>query len=111
MDVFSKGKVKKKIHFCRAYWKKQQSSILIWRQEGDERTPNPSPPPPPHPPPPLTSRKRLLAGQRCLSERQKMAGRVPDVLDVCPQLVPQDRTKRFYDGYITVCVSYYCVNK
>lgn len=40
-----------------------------------------------------------------------MAGRVLDVLDVCPQLVPQDRTKRFYDGYITVCVSYYCVNK
>lgn len=35
----------KKIHFCRAYWKKQQSSILIWRQEGDQRTPNPSPPP------------------------------------------------------------------
>ncbi|XP_073247979.1 E3 ubiquitin-protein ligase FANCL-like [Porites lutea] len=32
-----------------------------------------------------------------------MAGRVLDVLDVCPQLVPQDRTKRFYDGYITVC--------
>ena len=27
------------------------------------------------------------------------------VLDVCPQLILQDRTKRFYDGYITVCVS------
>ncbi|KAJ7380003.1 hypothetical protein OS493_012765 [Desmophyllum pertusum] len=25
------------------------------------------------------------------------------VLDVCPQLILQDRTKRFYDGYITVC--------
>ena len=45
------------------------------------------------------------------AQKQKMAGRVLDVLDVCPQLVPQDRTKRFYDGYITVCVSYYCVNK
>ena len=28
-----------------------------------------------------------------------------DVLDVCPQLMLQDRTKRYYDGYITVCVS------
>jgi len=27
------------------------------------------------------------------------------VLDVCPQLILQDRTKRFYDGYIIVCVS------
>ena len=29
-----------------------------------------------------------------------------EVLDVCPQLVLQDRTKRFYDGYIIVCVSW-----
>ena len=37
-----------------------------------------------------------------------MAGRLSgklDVLAVCPHLVLQDRTKRFYDGYITVCVS------
>ena len=46
-----------------------------------------------------------------LPRDKKMAGRVLDVLNVCPQLVPQDREKRFYDGYITVCVSYYCVNK
>ena len=43
---------------------------------------------------------------------EKMAGKAAmdrvknlDVLDVCPQLILQDRTKRFYDGYITVCVS------
>ena len=66
MDVFSKGKVKKKIHFCRAYWKKQQSSILIWRQEGDEQTPNPSPPPRPrhipHRPSPLERGFLLVSG-------------------------------------------------
>ena len=28
-----------------------------------------------------------------------------DVLDVCPLLILQDSSKRFYDGYITVCVS------
>ena len=99
----------KKNTFCRAYWKKQQSSILIWRQEGDQRTPNPSPPPDiPLRPSPLERGFLLASG---VSVREKMAGRVGDVLDVCPQLVPQDRTKRFYDGYITVCVSYYCVNK
>ncbi|XP_022788001.1 E3 ubiquitin-protein ligase FANCL-like [Stylophora pistillata] len=26
-----------------------------------------------------------------------------DVLDVCPLLILQDKSKRFYDGYITVC--------
>ena len=41
----------------------------------------------------------------------KMAGEVMaegmklDVLDVCPLLILQDSSKRFYDGYITVCVS------
>ena len=29
-----------------------------------------------------------------------------EVLDVCPQLVLQDRAKGFYDGYIIVCVSW-----
>lgn len=42
---WARARWKKKIPFCRAYWKKQERSILIWRQEGDERTPYPSPPP------------------------------------------------------------------
>lgn len=94
----------------------------LGQKETNELLPLQHPPPPIHIPPPVPphARKMLLAGQRCFSERityevpnldKKMAGRVVDVLDVCPQLVPQDRTKRFYDGYITVCVSYYCVNK
>ena len=47
-----------------------------------------------------------------VGEHDKMAGQAAKagtgrlhVLDVCPQLILQDRTKRFYDGYITVCVS------
>lgn len=46
------------------------------------------------------------------TERQKMAGQAAmtgakklEVLDVCPQLILQDRSKRFYDGFINVCVS------
>ena len=27
-----------------------------------------------------------------------------EVVDVCPQLIPQDKTRRFYHGFITVCV-------
>jgi len=29
------------------------------------------------------------------------------VLHVCPQLILQNKTKRFYDGYITVCKTSY----
>ncbi|XP_078349475.1 E3 ubiquitin-protein ligase FANCL-like isoform X3 [Oculina patagonica] len=39
-----------------------------------------------------------MAGQAVMAGAKKL-----DVLDVCPQLILQDRTKRFYDGYITVC--------
>ena len=35
---------------------------------------------------------------------QTMAGDV-EVLAVCPHLIPQDETKTFFDGYVTVCVS------
>lgn len=41
-----------------------------------------------------------MAGQAVMAGAKKL-----DVLDVCPQLILQDRTKRFYDGYITVSVS------
>jgi len=68
------------------------------------------PPPADTPLRPTLERGFLLVSGDSVRD-EKMAGRVLDVLDVCPQLVPQDRTKRFYDGYITVCVSYCCVNK
>lgn len=43
-----------------------------------------------------------MAGQ---GQAAKAGTRRLHVLDVCPQLILQNKTKRFYDGYITVCVS------
>lgn len=48
----------------------------------------------------MYSKSEKMAGQAVMAGAKKL-----DVLDVCPQLILQDRTKRFYDGYITVCVS------